>query len=188
VIAAALEHAEHCPGRAVVLFQDEASFYRQPSQGWLWAWMGRRQPRMPWASRANTLVRLAGCLNAHTGDTHYLQASKITVPRLIESYRQLLAAYPEALMIYLVQDNWPVHSHPKVKAFWEAHPRLVVLFLPTYAPRLNPVEKVWRWLRQTLSHAHPYCDDFRQFKAQLARCLAESQACPAVIRRYCGLE
>jgi transposase len=188
VIAAALEQAEDCPGRVIVVFQDEASFYRQPSQGWLWAQAGRRQPRVPWSHKANTLVRVAGCVNAHTGASHYLQASPITVPRLLDSYRQLLQAYPEALKVYLVQDNWPVHHHAKVGAFLEAEPRLSALFLPTYAPRLNPAEKLWRRLRQTLTHAHPYCDDFHQFKAQLARCLAEAQANPDLIRRYCGLD
>jgi len=187
VIGAALEHAAEHPGQVVALFQDEASFYRQPSQGWLWAWAGRRQPRMPWSHRSNTLVRIAGCLNAQTGATHYHHAPRISVDELLRSYRQLLAAYPEALMIYLIQDNWPVHFHPRVQEFAAAHERLIVLRLPTYAPRLNPAEKVWRWLRQTLGHAHPYCDDFREFREQLARCCAEAQALPGMIHRYCGL-
>jgi len=187
VIAAALEHGDQWPRRVVVLFQDETSFYRQPSQGWLWSWAGRRQPRMAWSRRANTLVRVAGCVNAQTGDTHYMLASKITVPRLIESYRELLQAYPEALMIYLIQDNWPVHKHPKVQTFLEANPRLVPLFLPTYAPRLNPVEKVWRCLRQTLCHTHPYCDDFNQYKDLLDRTIKQVQKQPDMIYRYCGL-
>lgn len=188
VISAALEHAARCPHCVVAVFQDEASFYRQPSQGWLWAWAGRRQPRMPWSHRSNTLVRAAGCLNALTGISHVLQAKHTTVPKLIASYHQLLAAYPEALMIYLIQDNWPVHYHPRVRDFLADHPRLVVLYLPTYAPRLNPIEKLWRWVRQTLCHAHPFCDDFTLFKAHLGACFAEAVAVPAEIRRYCGLE
>jgi transposase len=187
VITAALEHARRYPQSVVAVFQDEASFYRQPSQGWLWGWAGRKQPRMPWSHRSNTLVRAAGCLNAMTGDTHVLQAKHITVPRLIESYRQLLEAYPKALMIYLIQDNWPVHSHEKVRAFRAQHPRLQVLYLPTYAPRLNAVEKLWRWVRQTLCHAHPFCDDFSEFKAQLRACFEQAAAGPADMLRYCGL-
>ena len=187
MISAALEHAECYPGRVELLFQDEASFYRQPSQGWLWSYIGRKQPRMRWSHRSNTLVRAAGCVNARTGATHVLQAKQITVPRLIESYRQLLEAYPDAVMIYLVQDNWPVHNHEKVQAFCKEHPRLQILFLPTYAPRLNPAEKLWRWVRQTLCHAHPFCDDFNEFKAQLREQFAEAAAKPEILRRYCGM-
>jgi transposase len=188
VIAAALEQARQYPQPVVVVFQDEASFYRQPTQASLWGWAGRRQPRMPWSHRKNTLVRAAGWLNALTGAIQCLWAPKISVPRLIESYRQLLATYPDALMLYVVQDNWPVHKHPQVQAFVAQHPRLHLLFLPTYAPRLNPAEKVWRWLRQTLGHAHPYCDDFTEFKQHLRHHCAEAQAMPDTIARYCGLK
>lgn len=187
MIAAALDHARGCPQSVVALFQDEASFYRQPSQGWLWAWAGRKQPRMSWSNRSNTLVRVAGCLNAVTGDTHVLHASHITVPRLIASYRQLLAAYPTALMIYLIQDNWPVHYHEQVRAFLAQNPRLQVLFLPTYAPRLNAVEKLWRWARQTLCHAHSFCDDFQEFKATLVACFDQASQKPEEMLRYCGM-
>jgi len=182
-----LEHAAACPGRVVALFQDEASFYRQPSQGWLWACAGRQQPHLAWSHRSNTLVRIAGCLDAGTGQTLYHHAPHITVPELIRSYRELVAAYPEALLIYLIQDNWPVHFHPDVQAFLAQQPRLVLLRLPTYAPRLNPVEKVWRWLRQTLAHAHPFCDDFREFRRQLDAACRLAQDAPNDLRRYCGL-
>jgi len=187
LISAALEHAQRYPGRVVAVFQDEASFYRQPSQGWLWSWAGRTQPHMAWSHRSNTLVRAAGCVNAMTGDTHVMQAKQITVPRLIASYRQLLQAYPEALMIYLIQDNWPVHLHDKVQAFLAQNPRLQLCLLPTYAPRLNSIEKLWRWTRQTLCHAHAFCDDFNEFKAQLRECFAQAAAMPLALRKYCGL-
>ena len=183
-----MEHAAAWPERVVALFQDEASFYRQPSQGWLWAWAGRKQPRLAWSHRSNTLVRIAGSLNACSGQTHFHQARRISVGELIQSYRQILQAYPKALMIYLIQDNWPVHFHPRVQQFLTEHPRLVVLPLPTYAPRLNPAEKVWRWLRQTLCHCHPFCDNFREFRRQLEAACQQAQALAHTIHRYCGLD
>ena len=172
----------------VALFQDEASFYRQPSQARLLAEAGRRQPRMAWSHRSNTLVRVAGVLNALTGASDTMQAARITVPALLKSYRAVLDAYPEALMIYLIQDNWPVHNHPDVLHFLQRHPRLQVLWLPTYAPRLNPIEKLWRFAKQALCHAHPFCDDFNEFKRQLSLCLAEAAARPAYMLHYCGLD
>jgi hypothetical protein len=47
-----------------VLFLDEASFYRQPTQASLWAERGRTQPRLRWSYRSNTLVRVAATLEA----------------------------------------------------------------------------------------------------------------------------
>jgi transposase len=187
VIGAALEHATRYPQQVRVLFQDEVSFYRQPSQARLWFGTGRRQPPLAWSQRANTLVRVTGTLDALSGQTQYLSASRINVKTLLRSYRELLAQYPQALLLYLVQDNWPVHRHREVLAFLAAHPRLQVLFLPTYAPRLNPIEKLWRWAKQNLCHAHPFCDDFTEYKRQLQALLAEAAASPAYIKHYCGL-
>ncbi len=187
VITAALEHARRYPGRVVMVFQDEASFYRQPSQGRLWAASGRAQPHMSWSHRSNTLVRAAGCLDAITGHTHVMQAKRIDLARLQQFYRQVLEAYPEALMIYMVEDNWPVHKHPTIQAFLDKHPRLQVLYLPTYAPRLNPIEKLWRWVRQVLCHAHPFCDNFTEYKAHLRAHFDEAADAPEAMARYCGL-
>ena len=188
VVEAALEHASRHPASVVALFQDEASFYRQPTQGWLWADAGRAQPHMPYSHSSNTLVRAAGCLDAITGVTHVLQAKRIDLTTLIKSYREVLGAYPNATMIYLIQDNWPVHDHDKVRKFLSSNPRLQVLHLPTYAPRLNPIEKLWRWVRQRLCHAHPFCDNFTLYKAHLRAMFEEAGASPAEIRRYCGLD
>jgi len=188
VIAAALEHARRYPGTVVAVFQDEASFYRQPSQAGLWGWVGRLQPHMKWSHRSNTLVRAAAWLDALTGCIGVLQTKKIDVKHLLRSYRELLEAYPDALMIYVIQDNWPVHLHKTVLEFLAEHPRLQLCLLPTYAPRLNSIEKLWRWTRQKLCHAHPFCDDFNEYKAQLAECFVEAQHQPAEIGHYCGLD
>jgi transposase len=188
VIGAALEAARAHPGAIALVFQDEASFYRQPTQAALWAGTGRRQPHLSWSHRKNILVRVAGTLDAVSGQTCFREAPRFTVDELLRFYRQVLAQYAARTLIYLVQDNWPVHFQARVEAFLQQHPQLQVLRLPTYAPRLNPVEKAWKWARQHLTHAHPYSDDFAEFRGQLTGCLAEIGAQPHEIRHYCGLD
>lgn len=169
-----------------MLYQDECSFYRQPTQGWLWAWMGRRQPKLPWSHKANTLVRVAGALNPLTGQVHYLLAPRIRGPVLRRFLVSLGKAYPKAKRISVVLDNWPVHFHPDVRKALEADPRIELVPLPTYAPWLNRIEKVWRFIRQKLTHAHPYCDEFTLFKARIVELLDSSGTEPSLLR-YVGL-
>ena len=53
--------------------------------------------------------------------------------------------YPEARVIYIALDKWPVHFHPSVLENWERiHSKIRLLPLPTYAPWTNPIEKCWR--------------------------------------------
>lgn len=171
----------------MLLFQDEVTFYRQPSQGWLWSHMGRRQPRMRYSNRANTRMRVVGYLNASTGAVHAEDMSAVTVARLARSVSRISARHPDAEKIYLVWDNWPNHAHERVQQALAAQKRLEVLWLPTYAPWLNPIEKFWRRTRQRVSHAHPWCDDFPEFRRQVREELDTCSTGSEELLKYVGL-
>lgn len=184
---AALKEAREDPEGTALLFQDEASFYRQPSQGWLWAGMGRRQPRMRYSHRSNTLMRVVGFLDGTTGSVLSWDFPKVTVGRLAQCIHRVCQAYPQVRRIYLVWDNWPNHWHPVVLQAVQKDPRLVVLPLPTYAPWLSAIEKLWRLLHQEVTHAHPWCDDFNQFRQTILHKLAEFSNGSQRLLQYCGL-
>lgn len=159
----ALRAAAAQPDKIVVLFEDEASFYRQPTQASLWHLRGRRQPRMPYAHGSNTVLRVVGLLNAMSGAVHTWDYSSVTARRLAKSWGEIGALYPAAERIHLVVDNWPVHFHRDVERALSRDARIELLRLPTYAPWLNNIEKLWRWLKQRVSHAHPWSADFPRF-------------------------
>lgn len=106
---------------------------------------------------------------------------------LVAFYQELVAAYPVAKRSWLIQDNWPVHTHRDVlvafepqetsfpfhrSASWPTKPYawaiahsgtlhlpIQIAPLPTYASWRNPIEKLWRKLKQDLTHLHPWADD-----------------------------
>ena len=149
--------------------------------------MGRRQPYLRYSHHANTCMRVIGYLNAVTGAVHSHDTGSVTAKRLAESVSQIAKWYPDAEKIYLVWDNWFVHLHDKVANALEKSPRVEVLPLPTYAPWLNPIEKLWRWLRQRLSHTHPWSDDFLKFRDQVRAELAWLSTGHPELLRYVGL-
>ena len=73
---------------------------------------------------------------------------------VIAFYQHLVQAYPRARRIYVVQDNWSIHTHPDVLAALAALPQIAPVWLPTYAPWLNAIEKLWRWLRGAVLTMH----------------------------------
>ena len=175
------------PKRYVLLFCDEASFYRHPTQAWLWARLGRQYHRLRYSHRSNTRMRVLAYLNAHSGAVHGEHMSKVSVARLARSLSKLSGWYPEAECIYLVWDNWPVHKHERVRRALAQQPRVQVLWLPTYAPWLNPIEKVWRYAKDRVTHAHPWCDDFNEFKDQVRAELQQHEQGSPELLRYVGL-
>jgi DDE superfamily endonuclease len=183
----ALKEAREAPSKIVLVFQDEASFYRQPSQGWLWSWMGRKQPKMRYSNRSNTHTRAVGFLDATTGRVLYWDMSRVSAKNLAQCIRRMSSSFPLAERIYLVWDNWPVHTHPIVQAALQKDIRIHVVELPSYAPWLNAIEKLWRLVRQEVAHAHPWCDDFHLYRAALAAKFDEFAFGSQRLLHYCGL-
>lgn len=155
----ACQQAQCHPERVVVLYEDELTYYRRPSLARAYALQGSKDPKAWLGHTANKKRRIAGSLNWFTGQFHAQQRYRFGVTALKHYYQELQGLYPEAEVIYLVQDNWPVHRHPELLEFF-LHSRLVPLYLPTYAPWTNPVEKVWLRLKQELLHLHSFADDW----------------------------
>jgi transposase len=147
------------PERVILLYQDELTYYRRPSLARAYAAQAQKEPKAVLGYSSNKKRRIAGCLNWQTGALFTQQLGRFGVTQLKRFYQKLELAYPHAERIYLVQDNWPVHRHPDLLSFF-ASSRIQPLFLPTYAPWTNPIEKVWLRLKQERLHLHSFEDDW----------------------------
>ncbi len=153
----ALWEARRYPRSVVAVFLDEMGFSRWPDPGPDW----RGAP--PVADRRgakNKLWRLIGALNPLTGQVNYLDAYIVGRAKVINFHELLVEAYPQARRLYVIQDNWSIHSHEDVQEALQRWPQVTPVWLPTYAPWLNPIEKLWRWLRQDVLKFHRWADDW----------------------------
>jgi hypothetical protein len=151
-----LREAALHPERIVFLFLDEMGYTRWPDEGPDW----RLAPPPAHKDGTNRQQRIIGALNACTGQVDYREDYIIGREKVGLFYRQVDTAYAEAQTIYVAQDNWSIHRHPEVQAVLEELPRIQVLWLPTYAPWLNPIEKLWRCLRERVLKLHRLASDF----------------------------
>lgn len=185
-ILAAFKEACEQPDKVVILFLDELTYHRRPSKAPAYHAQGKQQPKAMEAAQANTQTRLVAALNGFTGQVLYLQRSKIGQEALMAFYAQVRAAYPQAEKIYLVQDNWPTHMLPAVLDALHTQ-RLTPLFLPTYASWLNPIEKLWRWLKQDVLHLHPWAEALETLRKEVVRFLDQFTNGSDLLLRYVGL-
>jgi hypothetical protein len=185
ILQAFMEAINH-PDEVVMVFLDEFSYYRQPTLACAYHATGHIQPYAFQVARSNTRTRLVAVLNALTGKVTYLQRSVIGVSALQVFYQQVRATYPQAQKIYIVQDNWPVHKLPEVfQALQEQD--LTPLFLPTYASWLNPIEKLWRWLKQDILHLHKLPTDLETLRSQVREFLDRFASDSDLLLHYVGL-
>ena len=185
ILQAFMDAVNH-PDEVVLVFLDEFSYYRQPTLADAYHVSGNTLPYAFQVARSNTRTRLIAILNGLTGKVTYLQRSKIGVLALRDFYQQVRADYPQAKRIYVVQDNWPVHKLPEVIQALHDH-RLTPLFLPTYASWLNPIEKLWRWLKQDILHLHTLAKDLETLRTQVRDFLDTFASDPDPLLHYVGL-
>jgi hypothetical protein len=174
------------PEEVVILFLDEFTYYRRPCKGPAYHACGKTQPRAKEAAGYNTQTRIVATLNGVNGRVHYLQRSMIGKEALAAFYAQLRTAYPTAQRIYIVQDNWPVHKLPEVVQALQLH-HLTPVFMPVYASWLNPIEKLWRWLKQDILHLHCLAQDVDQLRQKVMTFLDGFLHGSEDLLRYVGL-
>jgi hypothetical protein len=203
--------AWYAPDEYVLVYQDEFSYYRQPTLERDFEQVGRYQPLAHRSYRSNTCFRGIGALNPVTGAVTYTQASKASIKQLYRFYDALVDHYPTVKQIYVVQDNWPVHFHPDLLAYlqpqtfpfpvrtppnWPSQPTpkaefanlpIHILPLPTYASWCNPIEKLWRWVRQEVIHLHRKSDQWQVLKQQVIDFINQFANGSQKLLRYVGL-
>ena len=159
-----LRDAARHPATVVTLFLDEFGYQRWPAVAPTWGGEAAVAQR----AGNNQQWRTIGALNALTGQVHYLDGYIVGRQQVIQSYSRLNRAYPKKVgRIYVIQDNWNIHTHPDVLSALGEYPRLKPVWLPTYAPWLNPIEKLWRWLRQDILKMQRWVEDWPQVKQRV---------------------
>jgi len=164
-----LKQAASDPKHVVALFLDEMGYHRWPSASPDWLARADGFPRAEHGGHDNNQQwRVIGALNACTGQVSYLQGYIIGRKQVGAFYRQLADQYAHFEKVYVIEDNWNIHTHPDVQATLQQLPVLEVVGLPTYASWLNPIEKLWRWTRQTVLHRHRLSDRWEELKQRVA--------------------
>src|SRR5215510_10285848 len=126
-----------------LFFADELDVNLLPKIGSQWMPKGEQVEVM--TPGTNEKRYLAGALDFTTGTiTHCVWYRKQT-GLFIDLLETLDRTHPAPLFSHLtvVADNAKIHHAQKVQKWLAAHPRFELLYLPTYCPRANPIERAF---------------------------------------------
>ena len=114
--------------------------------------------RLTWSTRGVTpLVTLPAnweklsTIGAITSDGRFFQHTKSGAIRsgdVTRFFQHLLRHVQGEIVVVL--DNAGIHRSNVTQAFVETHERLSLVFLPPYAPELNPIELVWAYVKRNV--------------------------------------
>lgn len=180
-------YSRQAPTQIVRLYEDEVTYYRRPSVAADYT-VASTQPQ-PLAEQgwgANTARRIAGCLDAATGQVVAWQRAHFDRTTLRRFFLEVEASYPQAEQIFVLLDNWPVHFHPDLLRELRGS-KLTLVRLPTYAPWTNPIEKVWRKLHAEVLHLHRRVNDWEALQRDVQTWLDHHREPSTQLLRYVGL-
>lgn len=129
--------------REVLLFADELDIQLLPKTGYQWMPKGTQIEVL--TPGKNEKQYLAGAWDLRTGVVHYRCGPRKTNVLFRDLLDTLELRYPARRYdrISVVVDNYNIHKAQAVERWLAAHPRFALLWLPTYCPRANPIERIF---------------------------------------------
>ena len=128
---------------AGLFFADELDINLLPKVGYQWMPKGEQvEVRTP---GTNEKRYLAGALDLTTGTIPHCVWYRKQTGLFLDLLETLDQTYPAPRFSHLtvVADNAKIHYAKKVQKWLAAHPRFELLYLPTYCPRANPIERAF---------------------------------------------
>lgn len=114
-------------------------------------WQQRGQPTRIPAAGTDERITLFGAVDYRSGVLTTKQATASTAAEFEPFLDQLSERWPDDHLV-LVLDNATYHKTAAIRAWFAAHhARISVLWLPTYSPQLNLIERVWRFIKRNLA-------------------------------------
>ena len=129
-----------------------------PSHGWV----KKGEDKIIKTNSARKRININGALNSETLEVITHTSETINAQSTIELFKKIEAAHPLANNIYITLDNAQYYRSKLVKAYLETS-KIKLLFLPSYAPNLNLIERLWKYMKKELMR-NQYYEKFSDFK------------------------
>jgi putative transposase len=145
---------EQLKGCEAMVFADELDIHLLPKVGCAWMPKGTQLEVM--TPGQNQKHYLAGALELSTGTLHHGLGPRKTNALFRDLLNVLEQRYPadRYTQLYVVVDNYKIHQAKAVEQWLATHPRVTLLFLPTYCPQANPIERVFGDIHDCCTRNH----------------------------------
>jgi transposase len=153
--AAAHPRSDEPPKPALLAFLDSTDLHWNPDIGSTYGLIGQ-QVKVDTPGLENPWYALFGSLVFPSGEGLYTIHQRKRAVELLE-HLQLLIELDQNHFWFVVLDNASAHTTPAVVSFADQHrDRLELVYLPTYSPHLNLIERLWRLMRSQVTRNRFY--------------------------------
>ena len=148
------------PGDETICFIDgvHPTHNVQPAYGWIKKGVRKEIPTNTGRSRIN----LSGAIDIISHNVLIHEDQTLNAESTIRFFQKIEEAYPCKRKIHVFCDNASYYRNKAVRRHLETS-KIVLHFLPPYSPNLNPIERLWKWMKERVVY-NTYYEHFEDFK------------------------
>ncbi|MBP9842323.1 MAG: IS630 family transposase [Simkaniaceae bacterium] len=131
----------------------------QPAYGWIKKGVRKEILANTGCSRLN----LSGAIDIVSHNIVIQEDQTLNAESTICFFQKIEEAYPCKSKIHVFCDNAPYYRNKAVKQHLTTS-KIELHFLPPYSPNLNPIERLWKWMKERVIY-NTYYEQFEDFRA-----------------------
>ena len=129
-----------------------------PAYGWIQKGVIKEIP----TNTARQRINLNGAIDMSDFDLVIREDPTLNAQSTIALFKQIEEQNPRAKAIYVIADNAPYYRSKLIKEYLQDS-KIKILFLPSYSPNLNLIERLWKFFHKNVQY-NQYYSTFEQFK------------------------
>lgn len=133
----------------------------QPAYGWIKKGVRKEIPANAGRSRLN----LSGSIDVITHNIVIQEDLTLNAESTIRFFQKIEGAYPCKRKIHVFCDNAPYYRNRAVQQHLQTS-KICLHFLPPYSPNLNPIERLWKWMKERVIY-NTYYEHFEDFRGAI---------------------
>lgn len=133
----------------------------QPAFGWIKKGVRKELP----ANTGRNRLNLSGAVDVISHKLIIQEDRTLNAESTIRFFRKIEEAYPGKRKVHVFCDNASYYRNAAVTEYLR-HSKVELHFLPPYSPNLNPIERLWKWMKERVIY-NTYYEDFETFKAAI---------------------
>lgn len=133
----------------------------QPVCGWIKKGVRQEIPTNSGRSRLN----LSGSLDIFSHKVIIQSDKTLNASSTINFFQRIEKAYPDKNKVHVFCDNAKYYKNQLVQEYLKKS-KIILHFLPSYSPNLNPIERLWKWMKERVIY-NAYYPEFEEFTSAI---------------------
>ena len=128
-------------------------------------WFKKGKPAHLPSNTGRKRVNLNGAIDLAARKVSVLECERINAQTVVAHLEMILGEQRNG-KAYFIADNARYYRSKVVRAFLEREERAKIVFLPTYSPNLNVIERLWLVMKKEVVH-NRYYEKFGEFRENI---------------------